>query len=304
MKDYEFLSKSTILNNRYKIEELVGYGGYVTTYKAYDNETGETVVINEFFSDALAHRNGETNIIIPINESEYYKVLERYSAEIKKLFSLKDIKGIIGFIDIFEGNNTLYAVKRHIDYIKLINYIKQEGGKLDCDEALAIIMSLIDTLKSIHNKKIIHRNISPNEIWLCEGVDVRLTGNDSIYFLDKTVQIEQGMAVIFNSTYGCAPIEVYKINALQGTWTDIYALCATFYYMITGVVPDESVNRIIEDNVKSPKELDDSIPEYISNAIMKGMELDYKKRFQNVEELEGVLKNKKVVRYKKHKIKL
>ena len=73
--------------------------------------------------------------------------------------------------------------------------------------------------------------------------------------------------------------------------------------MITGIAPDESVNRIIEENVKSPKELDDSIPEYISNAIMKGMALDYRKRFQSVEELEDVLKNKKVIRYKKTKYK-
>jgi serine/threonine protein kinase len=94
---------------------------------------------------------------------------------------------------------------------------------------------------------------------------------------------------------GFAPPEQYeKVNA-QGPWTDIYAIGATLYYMITGIKPEESTNRRISDTLASPREISDQIPENISNTIMKAMAIDKHMRFLTVDEFEKALLGGKMV---------
>lgn len=278
------------LQDRYTIGTVLGFGGFGITYKAWDNVLNSVVAIKEYYPAGSVQRVPGTKTVIVYQGSkrqEYFSGLSRFLDEARNMAKFHTNNHIVQVDNFFEENNTAYIVMEYLDGISLKGYMKQEFGKIDCNTAVEIILSIIDALKDIHKEGIIHRDISPDNIFLCQGNKIKLIDFGAARFSDEEKEVTR--SVILKP--GFAPSEQYQSKSKQGPWTDIYALCATLYNMVTGVVPDESVNRVIEDTVKAPKELDESIPDNLSKTIMRGMALNYELRFQNVEELEKALKN-------------
>lgn len=201
-------------------------------------------------------------------------------------------KNIVHVENHFEANNTAYIVMEFLDGISVKEFMKQEGGKLDIETALEIAFAVSEALQEIHNASILHRDISPDNVFLCEGNKVKVLDFGAARLSDTEKEVTRSIIL----KPGFAPPEQYQTKSKQGPWTDIYALSAMLYYCITGVMPDESTNRKIEDTVVAPKELDPSIPDYISDTIMRGMAVNEALRFQNIGEFQkALLKEKKVV---------
>ena len=173
----------------------------------------------------------------------------------------------------------------------LKSYLKSKGGRIGCEEVIPIADAVITALKEIHAGGIIHRDISPDNIMLCNDGRIKLLDFGAARFSDADQ--ERTRSIILKP--GFAPPEQYQAKSKQGPWTDIYALCATVYRAITGVLPDESVNRVIEDTVQSPIQIYSDIPERISNTVMKGMSIYPEIRFSNVDELKKALDGEKKV---------
>lgn len=283
-----------LYNNRYVIGTCIGFGGFGITYKAWDNVLETVVAVKEYYPTGLVQRvPGKPQVIIYTGESkeEYMQGLERFLDEAKNMAKFVDNPNIVHVDAFFEENNTAYLVMEYLPGMTLKSYLKSKGGRISCEEVIPIADAVITALKEIHAGGIIHRDISPDNIMLCNDGRIKLLDFGAARFSDTDQ--ERTRSIILKP--GFAPPEQYQAKSKQGPWTDIYALCATVYRAITGVLPDESVNRVIEDTVQSPIQIYSDIPERISNTVMKGMSIYPEIRFSNVDELKKALDGEKKV---------
>ena len=283
-----------LYNNRYVIGTCIGFGGFGITYKAWDNVLETVVAVKEYYPTGLVQRvPGKPQVIIYTGESkeEYMQGLERFLDEAKNMAKFVDNPNIVHVDAFFEENNTAYLVMEYLPGMTLKSYLKSKGGRIGCEEVIPIADAVITALKEIHAGGIIHIDISPDNIMLCNDGRIKLLDFGAARFSDADQ--ERTRSIILKP--GFAPPEQYQAKSKQGPWTDIYALCATVYRAITGVLPDESVNRVIEDTVQSPIQIYSDIPERISNTVMKGMSIYPEIRFSNVDELKKALDGEKKV---------
>ena len=283
-----------LYNNRYVIGTCIGFGGFGITYKAWDNVLETVVAVKEYYPTGLVQRvPGKPQVIIYTGESkeEYMQGLERFLDEAKNMAKFVGNPNIVHVDAFFEENNTAYLVMEYLPGMTLKSYLKSKGGRIGCEEVIPIADAVITALKEIHAGGIIHRDISPDNIMLCNDGRIKLLDFGAARFSDADQ--ERTRSIILKP--GFAPPEQYQAKSKQGPWTDIYALCATVYRAITGVLPDESVNRVIEDTVQSPIQIYSDIPERISNTVMKGMSIYPEIRFSNVDELKKALDGEKKV---------
>lgn len=290
-KEIYHLYPGTILSGRYVIGTVLGFGGFGVTYKAWDNTLGTVVAVKEYYPTGLVQRvPGQKAVIVyeGSRRTEYYTGLNRFLDEARNMAKFSDNPNIVHVENFFEENETAYIVMEYLDGISLKGFLKQEHGKIDWETAVEIICSIIDALRALHKASILHRDISPDNIFLCDGGKIKLIDFGAARFSDEEKEVTRSIIL----KPGFAPPEQYQSKSKQGPWTDIYALSATLYRLVTGVLPDESVNRVVEDEVVDPVNIDNNIPDYLSKAIMKGMALNADLRFRNVDEFKEAIQNK------------
>ncbi len=281
------------LANRYIVGKVLGFGGFGITYKAWDKKLETVVAVKEYYPSGIVNRiPGEKELIIYAQKrkAEFFFGKDRFLEEAQNMAKFNSEPNIINVFEYFEENNTAYIVMEFLDGISLKSYLQKNGGKLDTENSMRIMSAISNALSIIHSKGIIHRDVSPDNIFLCKNGAVKLIDFGAARFsLDET----KLMTIILKP--GFAPPEQYEKVNRQGPWTDVYALGATFYYVMTGKKPEESTNRKINDKVQYPHELDPQIPENVSNAIMKAMAIDVELRFKTVEAFQNALAQKKAV---------
>lgn len=285
------LHPEVLIEKRYLIGTVLGYGGFGITYKAWDTKLDRIVAIKEHYPVGLVNRiPGEKEVILYSGKrrKEFQDGIQRFLNEAKNTTQFAEHPNIVHVLDYFEENGTAYMVMEYLDGMTLKKYISECGGKIDVDIAIQILTSVIEALRIIHAKGILHRDISPDNIFMCSNGIVKLIDFGASRF--STGEEEKTLSIVLKPGY--APPEQYRSRSKQGPWTDIYALAATLYYAITGVVPDESSNREVEDTLKSPRELNPDIPEYLDMALMVAMSIQPELRYQNVKQFENAIKNK------------
>jgi len=293
------------LSGRYIIGTVTGFGGFGTIYKAWDSQLSTIVAIKEFYPAGLVSRVPGTKEVVIFSgdkKDSYLQAKQRFLSEARNLAMFNKNPSIVNVYNFFEENNTAYIVMEYLDGVSLRDYMANKGGKLPVDEALEIVRHVMDALIAIHAKGIIHRDIHPGNIFI--------TANNRIKLLDfgaarlSTGEDEATLTVVV--TQGYASPEQYRTKSKQGPYTDIYGLGATLYKMITGVVPEEALDRQVKDKQKKPSEMGADVSENLNKAIMKAMALKAEIRFQNVAAFrDAVFKNSKIdypeVEYKKRR---
>lgn len=282
------------LQNRYVIGTVVGFGGFGIIYRAWDERLETMVAIKEFYPSGIVQRiPGEKEVIIYTGsgKKEFENGIARFLDEARNMAKFSTHANIMNVYDFFEENHTAYIVMEFLQGISLKQYVKDKNGRIDAEQAIDIISRVCDALKDIHKEGIIHRDISPDNIFICKDGRVKLIDFGAARF--STGEEEKTLSIILKP--GFAPPEQYRSKSKQGPWTDVYALAATLYRIATGVIPEESVNRIVEDNLIVPKEIDPSLSENFSNALMKGMALNQDLRFQTIDQFQAAILNKKKV---------
>ncbi len=295
------LSPGTILRDRYILGLVIGFGGFGVTYKAWDKSLDMVVAIKEYYPTGIVQRmpgDSDVSIYATDRKKEYYEGMTRFLSEAKNMACFSDIANIVHVNNYFEENNTAYIVMEHLEGKTLKKLLKEKGTFSD-EEIIDIMIPVMDALQGIHRRGIIHRDVSPENIYICNSGDIKLIDFGAARFSDT--ENEMTRSVILKAGY--APVEQYMARSKQGPYTDIYALGATMYKCLTGVTPDESVSRANEDTLKSPEEVDGSIPRYISESIMKAMAINAELRFQNIAKFKNVLLKKRVVKSEKREIK-
>lgn len=288
MSNTRCLKPSVILKERYKIEEVIGAGGFGITYRAWDPLLQSYVAIKEYYPSGIATRSADSSkVCVPVGQEqrEYHRGRIRFLKEAQDVARFQSEPNIVSIYDYLEENDTAYMVMEYLHGCTLKQYIREHGGRLDTDHILHICLSVLDALAVVHKAGMIHRDISPENIFICEDLTVKLIdfGAAKQVYLDG----EQTMSVVLKPGY--APPEQYAKKDKQGPWTDIYALGATLYFAATGEKPEESFGRVLEDTIKPVCEVNPEIPRAMSQVIMRAMSVKIEDRYQTVEAMREAL---------------
>lgn len=282
MSNTRCLKPGVILKEQYKIEEVIGAGGFGITYRAWDPLLQSYVAIKEYYPSGIATRSADSSkVCVPVGQEqrEYHRGRIRFLKEAQDVARFQSEPNIVSIYDYLEENDTAYMVMEYLHGCTLKQYIREHGGRLDTDHILHICLSVLDALAVVHKAGMIHRDISPENIFICEDLTVKLIdfGAAKQVYLDG----EQTMSVVLKPGY--APPEQYAKKDKQGPWTDIYALGATLYFAATGEKPEESFGRVLEDTIKPVCEVNPEIPRAMSQVIMRAMSVKIEDRYQTVE---------------------
>lgn len=284
----ELQSGTTLCDGKYTIEAKIGEGGFGITYKAIQNGLNRVVCIKEYFPAGKCTRATKKNTVFVQGTSE--QVFERYRQafvrEAKMLATLHH-PNIVEVLDVFDENNTSYMVMTFVKG-KSLQQIVEVRGKLPYPETVNYIAQITNAVGYIHDHHILHRDIKPDNIMITADFKAILIdfGSAREFEQDKT-QVHTSML-----THGYAPTEQYTANSRKGSYTDIYAIGATFYFVLTGQVPMESAARLTEQ-MPSPKDLVPEIPEEANRTILKAMQLKAENRHQTVHEFMDDIRNVK-----------
>lgn len=235
------LAVGSILNGRYLVGRVLGQGGFGITYKAIDHATGDVVAIKEYFPDTLCRRAPSLPSISVRNsgDDDFSWGMSRFLDEAETLAGLGDVPGVVHVHEYFEENGTAYFSMDFVDGTDLRHYLSDHGDRLRWLQLRDIVYPVMDALERVHAKGIIHRDISPDNIYVkSDGRPVLLDfGAARMSLGDRN----RSLSVVLKNGY--APKEQYFSRGRQGPWTDVYALGATIYRCLTGEVPPESLER-------------------------------------------------------------
>ena len=281
------LQKNQKLNMRYRIIRSIGQGGFGITYVAEDEVLHQHVVIKEYFPIMLVSREADGEIVLSETESDkqrYQEGMNRFLNEAKVLASLFEITGIVKVLDYFQENKTAYIVMEHVKGTSLRNYLENMGEELSFEKTCEMLKPVMISLEKVHQKGLLHRDISPDNLMVEEDGKIKMLdfGSAREYFLEQ--DREKTLTILVKNGY--APPEQYESKGGQGPWTDVYALCATMYEMMTGCMPSNSKEREISDELYAPSTYGVEItPEQEEAFLSKGLALVQKDRYKNMREL-------------------
>lgn len=282
MNEIQFwLPAGTVVGDRYELETVLGVGGYGITYKGTDIRLGRIVAVKEYYPGFWVSRYADRDKEVHCQNhylDAYERGMERFLDEAKTLVSLSDVPEVVRVSDFFEENNTAYLVMDYLDGQNLKQMSNGFGGRIPAEILVPVMGPIIKALGKIHEKGMIHRDLSPDNIMMLEDGSTKLIdfGNarDTSNNKSMTLAMKQGFA---------AP-EQYKSRG-QGTFTDVYGICATMYYCLTGKLPPQAMERLTGTPFLKPSELGIEISPVWEDTIMDGLELYVQKRIQTMEEL-------------------
>ena len=276
-----YLSPGTILNNQYQIGKMLGHGGFGITYLAWDNLLHRRLAIKEYMPRDFATRNA-TNSTISIyagaaTESFAYG-LERFLDEARTLAKFQQYAGIVSVLNVFYGNSTGYMVMEYVEGRTLKDYLL-EKGLLSWELTLQLFMPIMDALREVHKGGIMHRDISPDNIYLCNDNRIKLLDFGSARYALGGHSLSLSVVV----KPGYAPEEQYRAKGKQGPWTDVYSVAASMYRCICGEVPPDALDRLDEDELVAPSNLGIQISQKAEAALMSALAIKANDRTQSIE---------------------
>jgi len=276
-----WLNEGTIVGNRYKLEKVLGKGGYGITYRGFDTRLEQPVAVKEYYPVFWCSRFSEKGPKVNVNqgmEADYCKGMDRFRDEALTVAQLGGISSVVRVTDYFEENGTAYLIMEFLDGKNLKEMLDGFGGRIPANVLLPVLSPVLVSLRKVHEKGLIHRDLSPDNIMMLEDGSVRLIdfGNarDTTDNKSMTLAMKEGFA---------AP-EQYRSKG-QGTYTDVYGLCATIYYCLTGKLPPQAMERLMGAPFLKPSEMGVEISDWQEQAIMDGLDLYVQKRIQDMGEL-------------------
>ena len=234
------LQPGTLLQGgKYRIERVLGQGGFGNTYEAYNTEFEETVAIKEFFMKGVTERN-ETTCAVSVSNAEnvqqFEEQREKFKKEARRLRKLKN-EHIVKVHDLFEENGTAYYVMDYIDGESLKERLDRTNQPLTENEIEKILPQILDALNEVHSHKMWHLDLKPANIMVDKLGVVKLID----FGASKQFNTHKGGATTSTAvsyTNGYAPREQMEQNYEKfGPWTDFYALGATLYNLLTNKRP-------------------------------------------------------------------
>ncbi|POZ51607.1 serine/threonine protein kinase [Methylovulum psychrotolerans] len=284
------LPYQTILNKKFLIGRVLGKGGFGITYLAWDLVLQTAVAIKEYMPSTLVGRENKRLAIVahsPEDQTEFEYGLKQFLQEARTLAQFSHAN-VVRVREFFPANNTAYLVMDYYRGVSLQQFLQQKNQKLTEEEALKIMLPVLNGLGQVHKKGFLHRDIKPDNIYLVDKEHPVLLdfGAARSAFSQKSLSL----SVIL--TPGFAPFEQYLSRSHFTPSTDIYSVAATIYYMVSGVKPHEATARLQNDPMKHLEVLEPGLSPQFTKSIMLALEVYPEKRPQTIEEFEKQLTEK------------
>ncbi|MBR5090019.1 MAG: serine/threonine protein kinase, partial [Ruminiclostridium sp.] len=287
-----YIPTGSVLKGRYRIDGYLGEGGFGITYKGTNTVLDLPVAIKEYFPGGYANRYAPSGLKVTLTDQRkgltFNQWKDKFLAEARTLAKFSKDPGIVSVYDYFEENDTAYIVMEYLEGITLKEYVSTRGV-FSPDDLCGKMLPLLDSLRDVHEENLIHRDISPDNIMLLKDGTFKLFDFGAAREFDSDG--ERSMSIILRPGY--APEEQYRSHGKQGPFTDVYAICGVMYFCLTGLTPEESTERVYQDELKPLSEFD-GIPEHIASAVMKGLAIRSSDRFQTISELISALGGKEI----------
>ena len=271
--DPAWLPAGTLLKERYEICDVLDQIGDRIIYEGKDKILGRDVVIQEFYPAALVHRYERLRVDILDRkyEEKFYIRRESFLKEAELLEKFSQVDGLVTPIDFFEANNTVYIIMKQLGEIITLKEFQKTVGSTEQFEVLKFLQCLLPVMNGIaalHREGLLHCDINPSSIIVLNDCTMKLL-------------VDAGKKLIKDPIDAYYAPEIYSAEEKMGPWTDIYALCGTMYYYISGYNPFQAQDRIAE---KKTLKDNTSIFSELENVILKGVSVDIKDRYQSMEE--------------------
>ena len=272
------LPEDTIIHGSYCIGKVLGFGGFGITYIGADLRNGGAVAVKEYYPSGFVTRiPGNTQVESSSNYRLFARGKDNFLQEARMIYHCQN-PHIPRIFSLFEENGTAYYIMEYLEGSDLRQYLRANNGRLEWHLLEPITLQIMDALAAVHREGIIHRDVSPDNIYLSRDNTAKLID----FGAARALSTDRSRSVILKKGY--APPEQYQSHGKQGPWTDIYALGGTMYRALTGEMPPESVERIRNDTMRNPSSYGIRLPQTVDRAIMKAMDLREEKRFQRVED--------------------
>ncbi|MCD8363548.1 MAG: Ig-like domain-containing protein [Lachnospiraceae bacterium] len=298
MENTLHMKPGSLLHGRYLVGRALGSGGFGITYVGWDFTLQQKVAIKEYLPSEFATRAlGETQVTVYSgNKGEQYNSgLEKFVEEARHLAKFQSTDGIVRVFDSFKENNTAYIIMEYLEGETLASYL-EHAGKIPVDEAIAILEPVMYALEAVHTEGIIHRDIAPDNIFLTTDGHVRLIDFGASRY--ATTSHSRSLTVIIKQGY--SPEEQYRSRGDQGSHTDVYAMGAVLYRMITGITPPDAMERRAyfeteNKDILVPPSKSCKIDKNKENAILNAMNVRIEDRTKTIKAFLGELKSDKPV---------
>ena len=281
--DNTCLPAGSVLKHRYVLGRVLGDGGFGITYIGYDKALKRKVAVKEFFpNECVTRQKGEATVTPLSGErgERYMSGLKSFQEEAQRLANLGSIEGVVNVYDVFADNGTAYIVMEYLSGDTVAQMV-EKNRVLGFGRTMNIIVPVLRSLIKIHQAGIIHRDISPqNIIKTKEGKIVLI---DFGAARQNTFSMSKSISIILKQGY--APIEQYDNKLEQNSWTDIYAVAATMYYMLTGVTPEFANSRLLEDTLVPVSQLREGLPPQLDDILKNALAVRPEERTQTAQEL-------------------
>lgn len=232
-------------------------------------------------------------------EEKFATGLQKFEEEAKRLAKFQEVEGIVQIYDTVQENNTAYIIMEYLEGETLKERLEREKT-IPADETIRLMLPVLRSLEAVHEEGIIHRDIAPDNIFICKDKD----GKEQAKLLDfgaarfATTRHSRSLSVLIKAGY--SPIEQYSSKGEQGAWTDVYAVAATMYRMITGIVPQDAMERYVKDEVAPIHKTGVKIDKSTEAAIMNAMNITYEYRTHDASAFIAELESDQVKRIRDH----
>ena len=278
------LPLGAVLNGHYVVGKVLGQGGFGITYMGFDLNLERKVAIKEFYPKGQASRFSTTSTCLqwpddPQSQTFRKSGTESFLREAQKMAKVEDIPEVVRVRECFYENGTAYIVMDYIEGKTLLAVLK-EKGPMTWDQARDIFLPAVTAMEKVHQAGMIHRDLSPDNLMLTDkGVRILDLG------AAKDLSTGNGASSNQVAKSGFSPLEQYTQRGGTGTWSDVYAMAATMYYTLTGVLPPNATDRVEEDTLSWTLLIKRGVPTNVINALQKAMNIIAKGRTQTMAEL-------------------
>lgn len=276
------LPLGTVLVGRFMTGVALGSGGFGITYIALDHETRERVAIKEYYPTSLCRRDHDGVQVSPISADaavEYERSLRSFQKEACTLYELREHPNIVKVRGRFETNGTAYFVMELLKGQDMRQFLRKGEGKLSMAGLYPRIAPVLGALAYAHSMGVYHRDLSPDNLYLCDDGNIKL-----IDFGAAHVDILE-----FTRSYpgvrkaGYTPLEQNLSSDKEGPWTDVYAIAATMYFLLTGEAPPNCYDRLGErDCIVPPSGKGANITPQAEKVLLKALALKYQDRYRTI----------------------
>ena len=282
------LPVGTLLAGRYTVGEMQSIDGEGILYRGVENVGRFRVTIKEYMPLTLSAERGTDALLRPKLGSEVlFKTTRMDFADLyRSIQRITPANGLEAVLDVFEENNTVYAVMENPGGIPLQQWLDERPSPVSAETARNMLQPVFDGVAAMHQVGLVHRGICPENIRVLENGRARLTGY-------ATVGLRTAGSGLHEQLYeGYSAPEQYSTTEFEGRYTDEYSLAAVVYRMVCGQSPVPAAQRLVSDSNPRARTVNSAVPGYVSDVLQMGLRLKPMERIQTVPQLVQALSSK------------